>query len=75
MNNIKQWGNALFFSPSVRYANTYAYEKLKIDGEEYSVVLKCLIKKNYYTEHKHTRAKYDILKGEPEEVEYRVGEN
>ena len=72
-DNIKDWSNAIFVTPSIFYASKYA-EIIYSDGEEWFIIVEALLSKEspYYRKvsfHKSTFFNYIYKKNEPAEIE------
>lgn len=75
-DNIKDWSNAIFVTPSIFYASKYA-EIIYSDGEEWFIIVEARLSKEspWYRKvsfHKSTFFNYIYKNNEPTEVEIRI---
>ena len=75
-DNIKDWSNAIFVTPSIFYASKYA-EIFYSDGEEWFIIVEARLSKEspWYRKvsfHKSTFFNYIYKNNEPTEVEIRI---
>ena len=72
VDNISDWANAIFISPSVFYASSFS-DCICSEEVIYHIIFEGKIKNSSYTSHKSTIRNYKFKKGEPKkEIEYRV---
>jgi len=72
-NEIHDWANGIFVSPSIFYSASPAYAKeISCDNEQWKVLVEVRVKPNSYYEGKSTYSKYAPKNGEPEILEYRI---
>ena len=71
LNNIENWADAIFVTPSILYASKYA-DIVVAKCKEFFVLIEGRIKKDCYTSHKITLSEYRFARGEPKLLEYRV---
>ena len=73
-NNIKDWSQAIFTSPSIFYSTHPTYSE-RIDsiffGNKYAVLIETRLKPNSFQTYKSTTSRI-IVQGEPTLIEYRV---
>ena len=73
-NNLKDWSQAIFTSPSIFYSTHPTYSE-RIDssffGHKYAVLIETRLKPNSFQTFKSTTSRV-IVQGEPTLVEYRV---
>ena len=73
-NNIKDWSQAIFTSPSIFYSTHPTYSE-RIDsiffGNKYAVLIETRLKPNSFQTYKSTTSR-NIVQGEPTLIEYRV---
>ena len=73
-NNIKDWSQAIFTSPSIFYSTHPTYSE-RIDsiffGKRYAVLIETRLKPNSFQTYKSTTSRI-IVQGEPTLIEYRV---
>ena len=73
-NNLKDWSQAIFTSPSIFYSTHPTYSE-RIDssffGNKYAVLIETRLKPNSFQTFKSTTSRV-IVQGEPTLVEYRV---
>ena len=73
VDNIKDWANGIFVSPSIFYCSYDAYAKeICCNNEQYKVLVEVKVNPNSYLDHKSTCPRYKPKKGEPEMLEYRI---
>ena len=70
-DNIDDWANAIFVSPSIFYASKYS-ELVNYKNEEWSIVIEAKVKSDSYSAHGNTIYKYQFKENEPKYVEYRI---
>ena len=73
VDNIPDWANGIFVSPSVFYSGypTYAKE-IAIKNETFRVLVEVKVKPKSYYEHGSTCPNYVPKTGEPKMLEYRI---
>ena len=73
-NNLNDWSQAIFTSPSVFYSTHSTYSE-RIDssffGNRYAVLIETRLKPNSFKSYKSTTSR-DVVLGEPSMIEYRV---
>ena len=73
VDEIKDWANGIFVSPSIFYCCHDAYAKeICCNNEQYEVLVEVKVKPNSYKEHKSTCPSYKPKKDEPVMLEYRI---
>jgi len=73
INNIHDWANGIFVSPSIFYSGSSAYAKeISCNNEQWKVLVEVKVKPNSYYEGKSTCSNYVPKNGEPEMLEYRI---
>ena len=73
VDEIKDWANGIFVSPSIFYCCHDAYAKeICCNNEQYKVLVEVRVKPNSYMEHKSTCPSYKPKVGEPTMLEYRI---
>ena len=73
INNIHDWANGIFVSPSIFYSACPAYAKeISCNNEQWKVLVEVKVKPNSYYEGKSTCSNYVPKNGEPEMLEYRI---
>ena len=73
VDEIEDWANGIFVSPSIFYCCHDAYAKeICCNNEQYKVLVEVRVKPNSYTEHKSTCPSYKPKMGEPKMLEYRI---
>jgi hypothetical protein len=73
VDNVEDWANAIFVTPSIFYASQYA-EIIYSDGEEWFIIIEArLNNKCAYSKHSSTFYGYKYKQNEPEKIEYRIG--
>ena len=72
VDNIKDWANGIFVSPSIFYC-AYAYSKeISSKNEQYKVFVELRVKPFIYYRRESTCLSYVLKKGEPKKLEYRI---
>ena len=73
VNNIKDWANGIFVSPSVFYSGYKIYSKeICCKNEPWRVLVEVRVKPKSFFERESTCPKYKPKNGEPEMLEYRI---
>ena len=75
INNIPNWGEAIFVSPSIFYSAHRAYAKeIFCENESWKILVEVKVKPNSFTEHGLTvcKSKYKFKEGETDKLEYRI---
>ena len=73
VNDIHDWANAIFVSPSIFYSASPSYAKdISCNNNLWKVLVEVRVKPNSYYEHKSTCPQYVPLNGEPKMLEYRI---
>ena len=73
VNNIKDWANAIFVSPSIFYSGYEVYAKeIGSKEETWKVLVEVRVKPDSYFERESTCKLYKPKKNEPEMLEYRI---
>ena len=70
-DNIDDWANAIFVSPSIFYASKYS-EIISYKNEEWLILIEAKVKPDSFSTHESTIYEYQYKKGEPKNVEYRI---
>ena len=70
INNVKNWANSIFVSPSIFYASRYS-EIINSEGEDWYIIIEAFVDPQAFNAYKSTIYKYDYKIGEPKELEYR----
>jgi hypothetical protein len=75
VGSIDNWAQAIFISPSIFYAADKVYaDRIFSDGQRWCVLVEARVKPGTFTKHKQTLLNQrELLPGEPEDLEYRVG--
>ena len=71
LSGIKQWGKAVFVSPSLFYACNYA-ERINSCLKRWCVLVETRVRPNSFTKHPSTVLHYAKVSGEPYHLEFRV---
>ena len=71
INNINNWAQAIFVTPSIFYASNYS-ETINSDMEEWYIIIEAKIKPDFYSEYEGTIYKYKYKIDEPKKIEYRI---
>ena len=72
VNNIDNWANAIFVSPSIFYASSFS-DCLASNNCIYHILIEGIVKSSSFTLHKSTIRNYKYKEGEPKkELEYRM---
>jgi len=76
-SGIKNWGKAIFVSPSIFYSSDTAYaERIMSNSgsntDRWAVLVEARVKPNSYTKHNSTIWRDKNIENEPVKVEYRV---
>ena len=71
---IRNWVNAIFISPSIRYASHECFsERISSENEKWCVLIKALVNPTAYTAHEPTVSyRSDPIDGEPDSPTYRI---
>ena len=73
VNNIKDWANAIFVSPSIFYCAHPAYAKeISSNNDQYKVLVEVRVKPFVYYQGESTCKSYKPKIGEPKKLEYRI---
>ena len=73
LDNVPNWGDAIFVSPSIFYCAHPAYAKEIISSNEsYKILVEVRVKPKSYIEHGSTVKNYQYKEGEPKALEYRI---
>ena len=73
VNNIKDWANAIFVSPSIFYSGYEVYAKeIGSKEETWKVLVEVRVKPDSYFEGESTCKSYKPNKEEPKMLEYRI---
>jgi hypothetical protein len=75
INNIPNWGEAIFVSPSIFYSAHPAYAKeIFCENESWKILVEVKVKPNSFTEHELTvrKSTYKFKEGETDKLEYRI---
>ena len=73
VNNISDWANAIFVSPSIFYSAHSAYAKeISSNNDQYKVLVEVRVKPFSYYQGKSTCKNYIPKIGEPKKLEYRI---
>ena len=70
-DNIDDWANAIFVSPSIFYASKYS-ELISYKNEEWFILIEARIKPDSFSIHESTIYGYQFKTNEPKNVEYRI---
>ena len=70
-NNINNWANAIFVTPSIFYASNFS-EIISSDNEQWYIIIEAKVKNGYFSEYESTIYKYNYKNGEPNKIEYRI---
>ena len=70
-DNIDDWANAIFVTPSIFYASKYS-EIISYKNEEWFILIEAKVKPDSFSTHESTIYEYQFKKGEPKNVEYRI---
>lgn len=71
LSGIKQWGMAVFVSPSLFYACNYS-ERINSCLKRWCVLVETRVRPNSFTMHPSTVLQYAKVSGEPYHLEFRV---
>ena len=71
INNVNNWANAIFVSPSIFYASKYS-EIIYSDYEEWYIIIEANIEPNCFSMYESTIYKYNFKMWEPKKIEYRI---
>ena len=71
LSGIKQWGRAIFVSPSLFYACNYA-ERINSCLKRWCVLVETRVRPGTFTKHPSTVLEYAKVSGEPYHLEFRV---
>ena len=73
VNEIKDWAQAIFVSPSILYALDTCYsERIESEGESWGILIETKVRPNSYFARESTVKSYKISENEPKNVEYRI---
>jgi len=73
VDNIHDWANGIFVSPSVFYSANPAYSKsITYNNEQWKVLVEVRVKPNSYYERESTCPQHAPKEGEPKMLEYRI---
>ena len=73
VNNIEDWANAIFVSPSIFYSAHPAYSKdIFSENEQYKILVELRVKPFIYYRGESTCQSYVLKQGEPKKLEYRI---
>ena len=73
VDNIPDWANAIFVSPSIFYCADPTYAKeISYKNEQYKVFIELRVKPFIYYRRESTCPNYVPKKGEPKKLEYRI---
>ena len=70
VNNVENWANSIFLTPSIFYASKYA-EIINSEKEEWFIIIEAMIAPKFFKEYESTIYKYNHKMGEPKKLEYR----
>ena len=70
-DNIDDWANSIFVSPSIFYASKYS-ELISYKNEEWVILIEGKIEPNSFSSHESTIYGYQFKTDEPKNVEYRI---
>ena len=70
VNNVENWANSIFLTPSIFYASKYA-EIINSQNEEWFIIIEGMIDPKSFKEYESTIYKYIHKKNEPKKLEYR----
>ena len=72
-NKSKDWGKAIFVSPSIFYSLNESYsERIICENKEWAVLVETKIRPNSYNSFGSSVQNYIFLENEPKEIEFRV---
>jgi ankyrin repeat protein len=71
INNINNWADAIFVSPSIFYASKYS-ELINYKNQEWFLIIEARVRPNSFSIHESTIYGYQFKKDEPKNVEYRI---
>ena len=72
-DDVPDWGNAIFISPSIFYSANPSYAKdISCKNELYKVLVEVKVKPGCYKKHGSTCSSYVLKINEPKMLEYRV---
>ena len=72
-NNIENWANSIFVSPSIFYAADFS-DIIISEKKAWYIIIEGKIRKDAFTSHEITLPYYKFKDGEPRNLEYRVKE-
>jgi len=73
VDDIHDWANGIFVSPSIFYSANPAYAKdISCNNNPWKVLVEVRVKPHSYYERESTCPQHAPLKGEPKKVEYRI---
>ena len=73
VDNIPDWANGIFVSPSIFYSGYEAYAKeISVKNEQWRVLVEVRVKPNSYFERESTCGNYKRKNNEPKMLEYRI---
>ena len=70
VNNVENWANSLFVTPSIFYASKYA-ETIKSENEDWYIIIEAFVDLQNFDKYKSTIYNYIFKNGEPKILEYR----
>ena len=71
VNDINNWANAIFVTPSIFYASNFS-EIIQSDNEQWYIIIEAKVKNGYFSEYESTLYNYNYKKNEPKKIEYRI---
>ena len=71
VNDINNWADAIFVTPSIFYASNFS-EIIQSDYEQWYIIIEAKVKEGYFSEYESTLCKYNYKKNEPKKIEYRI---
>ena len=73
VDNVDDWANAIFVSQSIFYSADPCYaEVIESNGKEWCIIVEARVKNGGYFRHHSTVKAYCSVKGEPEDLEFRI---
>ena len=73
VDNVDDWANAIFVSQSIFYSADPCYaEVIESNGKEWCIIVEARVKNGGYITHHSTVKAYCSVKGEPEDLEFRI---
>ena len=73
-NNIENWANSIFVSPSIFYAADFS-DIIISEHKAWYIIIEGKIRKDAFTSHETTLPFYEFKNGEPKDLEYRIKED